>query len=142
MPALVLVYPPASRPALGAGLYVSGTFSGGGPGAGDIVRAWLRHPGVGNFVVGGSQLQDGVSGIWHVDFTNVSNSWAFQGDPLDLELRWDSGGIPVDDQTISGVYLNDSISGLYPAIALLAGGLTPDQQLELDAIRDAVIRAY
>jgi hypothetical protein len=130
MPGLVIAPTPYVPFPVGAGLFVGGTFTGGAPSAGDIVRATLFHTGLLNYVARGTQLLDGTEGSWRVDFLDL-NQPSFQEAPLDLELRWDSGGVTLYDHTIVGVYGNDSISSLWPAIALLGGGGGHDPMLDL-----------
>jgi hypothetical protein len=117
---LTVLYPPAGP--LGAGLSVSGVTAGAGLSVGDTVDAYLRRPGIANTVARG--LYTHVSGSsWRCTFINHFDIGCEQGVAVDLELVWrDSGGSIIDAPTISGTYINDSLSKLWEAIAAAGGG--------------------
>lgn len=77
--------------------------------------------------------------FWHVNLLTHVQTLALQGDAIDVDLTWNGSGGLVDSQTITGTYVNDSITGLGPMIAALSGG---GHDPMLDDILAAVRRTF
>ena len=138
MPSLTVTFP-ASGP-LGFGMFLAGITSGGTFSPGDVVTVILRPAGAANKLCQGDQvLSSGV--VWHVNLLTHVQNLALQGDAVDVDLLWNGSGGLVDSQTITGTYVNDSITGLGPLIAALSGGGGGHDPM-LDAILAAVRRDF
>ena len=119
MPVLVVTVPTAGP--IGFGLTLAGTTSGGTFSAGDYVDAVIYHPGSSLKICQGTVLKNSGTS-WRLTFETHVQEGALQNDPVDLDVVWNSGGVNIDSQTFSGVYVNDSITGLGPLVAAAAAG--------------------
>jgi len=138
VPSLVVTVP-ASGP-LGFGMTLAGITSGGTFSTGDYVDAVLRHPGGSLKICQGTVLKNSGTS-WRLTFLTHVETCALQGDAVDVDLVWNSGGINIDSQTFTATYVNDSITGLGPMIAALGGGGGSHDPM-LDDILAAVRRDF
>jgi hypothetical protein len=137
VPALTLLYPPAGP--LGFNLIVSGSVTAGPFGPGDTVDAYLRRPGILNTVVRGTHVH-GSGSNWSLRLQTHVDIGCNQGAPVDLTIEWhDAIGTLIDSQLITGVYTNDSITGIGPLALAAGGGGYPSI---LDDIYNALYRTF